>query len=215
MNNYYTYAYLREDGTPYYIGKGKGNRINEKQKRRFNLPPKERRIILKRFDDEFSAYKHEIYMIFVLGRKDLGTGILRNMSGGGEGLNSPSHKTREYFSKIHKGKVYSKETRKKISESKKGLKCPDYLKKRYSKMFSGSGNPNYGRKHSPETLAKISAKTKNKNTKTRWYISPNGNELKVENLKEFCENNNLNYRCMMNLHNGQGKTYKGWKKKDT
>ena len=37
---YYTYAYLREDKTPYYIGKGKGYRINSKQR---NIkPPKDK-----------------------------------------------------------------------------------------------------------------------------------------------------------------------------
>ena len=43
LNKYYVYQYLREDGTPYYIGKGQGYRIHEKNGHPF-LPKKERRI---------------------------------------------------------------------------------------------------------------------------------------------------------------------------
>ena len=88
---YYTYAYLREDGTPYYVGKGKGNRAYKKHWRSkskggyFNPPEKNRILILKQNITEEEAFKHEIYMINVFGRKDLGTGILRNMSDGGKG----------------------------------------------------------------------------------------------------------------------------------
>jgi hypothetical protein len=89
---YYTYAYLREDKTPYYIGKGKGYRAYVKHWRSkskggyFTPPEKDRILILKQNLTEEEAYKHEIYMINVFGRKDLGTGILRNMSDGGEGM---------------------------------------------------------------------------------------------------------------------------------
>jgi hypothetical protein len=88
---YYTYAYLREDGTPYYIGKGKGDRAYRKHFRSkarggyFAPPPREQILILKSGLSEHDAYKHEMYMISVFGRKDLETGILRNMSDGGEG----------------------------------------------------------------------------------------------------------------------------------
>ena len=87
MNNYYTYAYLREDGTPYYIGKGKGYRAYYKNRRKQIQPPKDRRriIFLKQNLTEEEAFKHEMYMIAVFGRKDLGTGILRNRTDGGEG----------------------------------------------------------------------------------------------------------------------------------
>ncbi len=81
---YYTYAYLREDGTPYYIGKGQGKRINQPS-HSVRRPPLDRRIFLKTNLTEEEAFRHEKYMIAVLGRKDLGTGILRNLTDGGEG----------------------------------------------------------------------------------------------------------------------------------
>jgi hypothetical protein len=82
---YYTYAYLREDRTPYYIGKGKGDRIYSSRKRVRPPKDKSRIIFLKQNLSEEEAFRHEIYMIAVLGRKDLGSGILYNRTDGGEG----------------------------------------------------------------------------------------------------------------------------------
>ena len=98
--NYYTYAYLREDRTPYYIGKGKGHRIYSNC-RRVKLPKDKSRIIfLKQNLTEEEAFKHEKYMIAVLGRIDLGTGILRNLTDGGDGV--PNWGTAEQRSEIAK-----------------------------------------------------------------------------------------------------------------
>jgi hypothetical protein len=121
---YYTYAYLREDGTPYYIGKGKGNRLYKKGSRVFAPPPKNRIIFLKENLTEQEAFKHEIYMIAVFGRKDLGTGILHNKTDGGDGVSGAKlPKTEEHKKKIsssHIGKKrtpFSEEWKQKISKN--------------------------------------------------------------------------------------------------
>lgn len=86
MRIYYTYAYLREDRTPYYIGKGCGKRSTVRGGRVISPPSDPSRILLlKRNLTEEEAFKHECYMIFVYGRKDLGTGILYNRTNGGDG----------------------------------------------------------------------------------------------------------------------------------
>jgi hypothetical protein len=101
-NRFYTYAYLRVDRTPYYIGKGKGNRAYNKHQKGISVPKNKSRIIfLKQNLTEEEAFKHEIYMIAVFGRKDLGAGILRNRSYGGDGSS---------------GAVRSEEWRRSISE---------------------------------------------------------------------------------------------------
>ena len=120
-NRFYTYAYLREDRTPYYVGKGKGNRIYSTSRR--NNPPKDksRIIFLKQNLTEEEAFRHEIYMIAVLGRKDLGEGILHNRTNGGEGPSGAiiSDETRRRMSEAHKGRNVSEETKIKLSVASK------------------------------------------------------------------------------------------------
>ncbi len=117
MKEYYTYAYLREDGTPYYIGKGKGRRINAPHDS-VGLPPKDRRIYLKQNLTEQQALNHEIYMIDVFGRKDIGTGMLRNQTPGGD--NPPRNKMAGWNKGMKMN--FGPERGEKISKALKGKK---------------------------------------------------------------------------------------------
>jgi hypothetical protein len=81
---YYTYLWLREDGTPYYVGKGSGNRCVGPHKR-IGVAPSEDRILTQEFPSESDAFEAEKFFISLYGRKDLGTGCLANLTDGGEG----------------------------------------------------------------------------------------------------------------------------------
>jgi len=84
---FYTYAYLRKsNGSPYYIGKGKGRRAFVKHKGVSTPKDKSKILFLKENITEEEAIKHEIYMISVFGRKDIRTGILLNRTNGGDGI---------------------------------------------------------------------------------------------------------------------------------
>ena len=174
---YYTYAYLREDRTPYYVGKGKGRRVYTKGKVEIKPPKDKTRIIfLKQNLTEEEAFKHEIYMIAVFGRKDLGTGILRNKTNGGDGISGFRHseKSKNEMSKKRKGennafygKKHSPETIKRLSENKKGM-VSVFLGKNHSQetkdkisnlkkgKYVGDKNPMFGKTHSQEARDKIS-----------------------------------------------------------
>jgi len=98
----------------------------------------------------------------------------------------------------------------------------EYLRIRYT----GENNPMYGKsyvrddehrmymsllltgiKKSPEHIQKRVA------TVSRdWIlIDPNGNQLQIKNLKEFCRQNSLNQSSMGKVASGKQTNHKGWK----
>jgi hypothetical protein len=103
---FYTYLWLREDGTPYYVGKGSGNRAFEVHYRwnkgkmvKYLSPPDKNNVIVQQYKDESEAIEAEVFLIQFYGRLDLDTGMLINLTEGGEGTS---------------GRLHSEETKEKI-----------------------------------------------------------------------------------------------------
>ena len=86
-NTYYVYKFLRDDGTPYYIGKGSGDRAYRKRTKGIKLPKDANNIVLiQGCLTETEAFDLEIDLIKQYGRKNNNTGILLNQTDGGEGV---------------------------------------------------------------------------------------------------------------------------------
>lgn len=142
MLDYYVYAYLRTDNTPYYIGKGKGNRAYEKSSHTVPTPPRDRVIFLETNLTELGAWALERRMIRWYGRKIDGSGILRNTQSGGprgeagDGIRAP--KTEEH--------------RRKLSEALKGRKPVRTAEQRAAAVERGKEQ--HHRLHTPEAHAR-------------------------------------------------------------
>lgn len=163
----YVYRHIRLDkNEPFYIGIGSDNnyqRAYDKESRNKHW----KGIVKKGYEVEVlldnltweEACNKEKEFIVLYGRTDLGSGILCNMTDGGEGtLNRIFSKEHRY--KISQSKIGIKrtdETIQKMSEGRRGHKHTDLWKSNMSKRLTGIKNPNYG-KTTPEYIKELKRK---------------------------------------------------------
>ena len=152
---FYVYQYLNEDGTPFYIGKGSKNRINESHDPWIKIPSIEYREIIEDNLTEKEAFDLELKLIKKFGRKIDG-GILENK------------KITRWVAQA--GWNHSEETKKKISEKNSGKNRTKEQIERYKKPKSKEHiekirQANLGRISDENRNSKIRNSMKSK----RWF----------------------------------------------
>lgn len=209
---YYTYILKNPiTNLPFYVGVGKENRksssrredqhthdaIKLREGKKLKKPNKHKLntilqildhglevlvVLDEKFEIETDAFNKEIKLIAYYGRKDLGTGILTNMTDGGEGRLNPSKESIEKQSKTMLGRPsplkgrtlgpYSEERKQNISSATKGRVSPmkgkikgpltQEHKDKLSKAFKGRVSPMKDRVLTKEHKERISKANKGK-----------------------------------------------------
>jgi hypothetical protein len=229
---FYVYAYLRSKDSergakysPYYIGKGSGNRCYGKSGRPANRPKDISYIVtVQEGLTEEEAFSLERYCIALYGRLDIKTGVLRNRTDGGEGRSGyvASEETRRRMS--HKGPANALWGRTGELSPRWGTFHTEETRRKISKGKKGERNPNWGKTHSPETRRRISegqrgrkqseeTKRKIALTKAKYLyelIDPNGEVYITDNLLEFSGQHGLTNPALSLVVRGKQNHHKGW-----
>lgn len=129
-----------------------------------------------------------------------------NLTVGGDGNICPSEETLKKQSISRKGRKFSDEWKKAISDGNKGKKkSEEHIN---SLKIARNKRPLY----SEETKQKMSKSSKGKiNIKIYTLIDPEGEEhITLEGLTKFCEDHNLHRTNMHLLTKGKFKQYRKW-----
>lgn len=200
----YVYGEFEFEYEPFYVGKGHGIRSNHhlyegaiknnKNRSFVNKIKKIQRIcnynpfvlIYKDRLDENSAFGLEISMITTIGRNDLNSGPLCNLTNGGEGVS---------------GLIYNDEHRKKMSECRKGKRMG------IENSMYGKPRPDLSKRNK---LIRLTG-SKNPRAVKRIILEIETNKIfHIDCLKDFCKDQNINYHSMKTaLH--YNRSYKGFK----
>ena len=232
----YNYGTYHFDYEPFYVGKGSNGRYYSSNKRTHFCNNKIKKIeksglkIIYNFPyknlTEIDSYNKEIELINIIGRKDINTGPLTNLliggKGGGTGKRGPqknphgpigamSEEHKRKISEAHTGeknyfygKHHTEENKRKISEAHTGEKHYMYGKHQTEETKRKMSEAKKGKKLTEEHKRKIS-----KIKKCQWeIIDPLGNNFIIDDLKQYCKNNKLDYTSITKLNSGKIKYYK-------
>ena len=135
MNDYYVYAFLREDRySPYYIGKGRGRRYLRKEGRCVHPPTDKDRIVkVKENLTEEEAFVLE--MLLIKQWRD----NLYNQTEGGDGISGYTHspESKAKMSVASKNHIRTEEWKANISKSMTGKKMPEETKQKIRETRTG------------------------------------------------------------------------------
>lgn len=223
------------DFEPFYVGRGSKNRLYHHLKEAKRTETKDNNllkinkirkilsigmepIVIKYYDnltlDE--SISLEIKLISTIGKIIDGTGTLTNITDGGEHFGNiiRSGPFNSFYKKTH-----SAETKEKISKTHKGKTIPDETREKISKTLTGrkkhrefSTICHFVRKHEHEKNPNdISFQRLGNLKRKRFKVkSPDNQIIIVDNLKLFCDDNNIVYKTLLSAFHKNKSITSGW-----
>jgi hypothetical protein len=228
----YEYKNYKFEYEPFYVGEGTNDRcykhlsetIKTPNKHKFYTIQKIKTLELKPIIEiitsnlsEKDAQYLEIMLIKIIGRRDLKTGPLTNLTVGGEGVKG-CIRSKEWIEKLserNRNRIWTKESKLKMSKStigeNNGMHNKSHSEKAKAKIGKENSGENSGIKKLVKNNPEILKGENNHNSKTYKIITPDENVIIIKGLRKFCRENNLHHTNMLKVANKKQDNHKGYK----